>query len=291
MDIPIWFAYQSGLTSSGSHRSFGKFVVRSSTSTQSTRWVYRWGFLNDRLDIRESLKCIGFERSSFKDENFANLVFGSPSLLQYIDGTNLSWRIRTCSPASHFSVVSGGIPQSSTPGMDGGFNIFLRRDKGSRNSDGGPADACIESRSIDELASREAPAFSCCCCCSSATNSSAVCVRSWLLWMTVGRLMTTCVFWIRRPIKKVSKLRRDKVLVLQPAHVPSEDEAFAELFNDLSYPTRKRKPAKGNESTEVIVTNESHISVFVVFFTGCRCRLTPRRSCFRVTWRVVIVRH
>lgn len=57
---PMRSAYHSSLTLSGSQRGFGKFVVRSSTSTNSTSLAYRWGLRKARFSIRESLKCRGF---------------------------------------------------------------------------------------------------------------------------------------------------------------------------------------------------------------------------------------
>lgn len=74
VDVPMLSANHSGRMSSGSHISFGKFVVRSSTSTNSTSLAYKWGLRKDRLDISESLKCLGSSESCFKAWNCASLV-------------------------------------------------------------------------------------------------------------------------------------------------------------------------------------------------------------------------
>lgn len=71
---PIRSADHSSFTSSGSQISFGKLVVRSSTSTNSTSFVYRCGLRKDRLDMSESLKCFGFCRSRFRAWNCASFA-------------------------------------------------------------------------------------------------------------------------------------------------------------------------------------------------------------------------
>jgi hypothetical protein len=64
-DAPIRSAYHASRTFSGSQMSFGKFVVRSSTSTNSTSFAYKCGLRNDRFDMSESLKCFGLVGSRF----------------------------------------------------------------------------------------------------------------------------------------------------------------------------------------------------------------------------------
>ena len=75
---PMRSANHSSFTLCGSQRSLGKFDVRSSTSTNSTSFVYRCGLRNDRLDMSESLKCFGFCGSRFRAWNCANFACPSP---------------------------------------------------------------------------------------------------------------------------------------------------------------------------------------------------------------------
>lgn len=75
--IPIRLANHSSSTSFGFHKSLGKLVTRSSTSTNSTNLVYRCGLRNERFAMRESLKCLGFVGSFFSAWNCASLACDS----------------------------------------------------------------------------------------------------------------------------------------------------------------------------------------------------------------------
>lgn len=88
-------ANHSSFTSFGSQRSLGKFVVRSSTSTNSTSFVYRCGLRNDRLDMSESLKCFGFCGSRFRAWNCANFACPSPCLVTS-DSGRVEWSSPRC---------------------------------------------------------------------------------------------------------------------------------------------------------------------------------------------------
>ena len=114
-NVPILSANHLPLTSLGSHKSWGKLVVHSSTSTNSTSLVYRWGLQNDLLDIKESLKCLGFSWSCFNSWKCASFVYVRISYKTI--GLDSEC---TAIAGSQGSCISRGMPQSFRPGIGGG---------------------------------------------------------------------------------------------------------------------------------------------------------------------------
>ena len=99
---------------------------------------------------------------------------------------------------------SGGIPQSSTPSIAGGYKRARIRDSSSWNLSEGTACSDEGDVSIETSGSRdEGPAI---CDWSSWTISSEMWARIWFLWAIGGRRIMTWAFVIRRPEKILKKL-------------------------------------------------------------------------------------
>jgi len=87
---------------------------------------------------------------------------------------------------------------------------------------------------------------------SSWAMSSEMWARIWFLWAIAGRRMMTWAFVIRRPepIQNVDKKMNEEM-----ENTPSEGP-FKLAFANLSYPRRKRKPAKGKRAQQDMATKD-----------------------------------
>jgi len=95
---PILSANHSSRMSLGSQTSRGKFVAFSSTSTNSTSFAYKCGFLNDRFIINESLKCFGAFGSLLREWNWISFAYKKKKnkrtdFIERCDGADLDLRI------------------------------------------------------------------------------------------------------------------------------------------------------------------------------------------------------
>ena len=106
-------------------------------------------------------------------------------------------RWHTNSAGSQGSVDSGGIPQSLTPNIGGGWRRARIRDSSSWNLSAGTAWLEEGDMSIETSGSRdEGPAIR---DWSSWTISSEMWARIWFLWAIAGRRIMTWAFVIRWP--------------------------------------------------------------------------------------------
>ena len=138
--------------------------------------------------------------------------------------------------------------------MDGGCKRARMRDNSSCSSLEGTArleegDMLSMETSVSRV---EGPAI--CDWSSSWTMSSEMWARIWFLWAIAGRLIITWAFVIRRPehgqwdVWTNEELERER-------NTPS-DGPFRLAFADLSYPRRKRMPAKGKRVQQDMATKD-----------------------------------